>query len=195
MEIGFLLTLVVVLVAVWFAFKLVKSLLKAVMVVAVLLAIVIVAAGFFVMNDVKDLRENFSNSTKLVLFAGEERIAFGLDVTSFDAKGVKILDRSVLDAWEEDYERGKYKTIRGDDYYKLFVIKDDKYNEPVETLADHMDLLEDFFSEGNVRTLLVKHRTGELVIYPETAVFKLMKVIPEKWVMKLDKSDAEEESD
>ena len=194
MEIGLLLSFVVFLAVLYFLFKLAKTLIKTLIMAAVVLVVIIIAAGFLVISDVRDLKDNFSNSSKLVLFAGEDRIAFGLEVTSFDAEGVKTVKRSTLDGWEEDYEKGRYKKIRGD-YYKVFIIKDDEYNAPLDTLADHMDILEGFFSEGNVATLLVMYRTGDLIIYPETPVFKLVKLIPEKWVMKLDKKLADAESD
>ena len=98
MEIGFILSLIVLLAVLYFGFRLLKSLIKTLLLAALVLIVIIAGAGFLVWSDARDLRENFSNSTKLMLLAGEDELVFGLEVTTLDMEGVKIISSGTLDS-------------------------------------------------------------------------------------------------
>ncbi len=184
MEIGLVLSLVVFLAVLYFVFHFVKSLIKTAVMALVVVVVVIAGAGFLVMSDVRDLKENFSNSSKILLLAGEEEIAFGLKVTSLDMDGMSTIERDTLDSWEETYRKGKYKPILGDDY-KLFILKNEAFDDPVGSVDEFATASENFFKEGNVVSFLMQYKEGNLIIYPETPVFKIVKLIPEKWARKV----------
>ena len=185
MEFGLILSLVVFLAVLYFIFHFVKSLMKTLVMGAVVLVVVIAAAGFLVISDIRDLKDNFSNSSKLMLLAGEENLAFGLEVTTLDMDGVKFINRETLDSWEEYYQKKKYKKIRGEEYYKVFILKNEAFDNPIESPEQFSNLLKEFFKENKVLFLLQEYHEGNLIIYPSSPVFKLVKMIPEKWVDKV----------
>ena len=177
MEIGFILSLIVVLVVLYFGFRLLKSLIKTLMMAAVVLIVIIAGVGFLVWNDVQDLRENFSNSTKLMLLADEDELVFGLEVTTLDMEGVDVISFGALDSWQDDYQDKKYKNILGE-HYKLFILKNEAFDEDIGSADEMVTKLKGYFDELDVLFLLQEYKEGNIIIYPETTVFKLVKLIP-----------------
>lgn len=177
MEIGFILSLIVVLVVLYFGFRLLKSLIKTLMMAAVVLIVIIAGVGFLVWNDVQDLRENFSNSTKLMLLADEDELVFGLEVTTLDMEGVDVISFGALDSWQDDYQDEKYKNILGE-HYKLFILKNEAFDEDIGSADEMVTKLKGYFDELDVLFLLQEYKEGNIIIYPETTVFKLVKLIP-----------------
>jgi len=197
MDITLIISLVVFLGVLYFLFKFVKSLVKTLVMGLVALLVILAAAGFLVMSDVRDLKQNFSNSTKLMLFATEDELRFGVEVTTLELEGMNIISSSQMDEWQDSYSRKRYNKIAGEDYYKLFILKNEAFEDPIGSPDEFKSALDDYFSEGSTLFLLREYREGNLVIYPETPVFKLVKIVPKKWVEKMtgvfsnDRGDAE----
>lgn len=178
MEIGFILSLLALIVVLFFGFRILKSLVKTLMLVLVVIIVIVGGAGFLIWNDVKDLRENFSDSTKLMLLASEDELVFGLEVTTLDMEGVEKISFGTLDSWQDDYEDEKYKNILGD-HYKLFILKNEAFDNDIDSADEMVSELRDYFDEMNVLFLLKEYKEGNIIIYPETTLFKMIKLIPD----------------
>lgn len=195
MEIGFILSLIVLLVVLFFGFRLLKSLIKTLMLVAVVLIVIIAGAGFLVWNDVKDLRENFSDSTKLMLLADEDELVFGLEVTTLDMEGVEKISFGTLDSWQDDYEDEKYKDILGE-HYKLIILKNEAFEGDIDSADEMISELKEYFDDMSMLFLFKEYKEGNIIIYPETPTLKMVKMIPGGFVERIaDRigGDSEEE--
>ena len=184
MDVSFLITLVILLIVFYFIFHLLKSILHTVILALVLFCVVLAAAGYLFIGDVRELRENFTNSTKLMLLADKDKIIFALEVQSLDMNNSKIVSGATLAEWQRPYQKKNYREILGT-RYRLFLLKTEVFGGNATTVEEFRDNLKGVMKESKILFLLKEYNKGNLVIYPETPVFKLVRYLPQKWVDKV----------
>ncbi|MBS3164545.1 hypothetical protein J4439_03875 [Candidatus Woesearchaeota archaeon] len=176
MQTVFLASIAAFLIVLYVIFRFVKNVVSTLIWGAVALGVVLLAAGFLVYLDIRDLRENFSNSSKLVLLAGEQDLVLGLEISAFELDATRLLSGSELSSLKEAYGKREFKTMLGNSSM-LFILKDASLDEQA-SLGEVFTLVNERFSSGKVTSLLREYRKGNLIIYPETPVFKLLRLFP-----------------
>ncbi len=173
---------VFVLVAV-IAFKILHGILRIVITLTALIAIVMGTLGFIVLMDANDLKANFGSSTNLFLLSGESEIISGLEI---QGEETRIVNQQELEDYSEKLQKGDYASVKGD-YYKLVVIDSAVLSTADADAARNAGYMEEkanylldarrmIFSDPI--SLTENYKSGKVIIYEETAVFKAIRVIP-----------------
>lgn len=130
-----------------FIFKLVKNIAKTILFGIFLILIVTGIFGIFIYKDVIDLKENFKDSSKLILLQDEQKFLTGLklyEIEFEEENGFKeyILTEKQLGDLQQKFD-GDYGKILGENY-KIFVFKIEIFNELLELEFDNKVLSKDF---------------------------------------------------
>ena len=201
-QIILIIILVLIAIFIWAVFKKVFKLL---FYVGVILLLLITANIYFIYKDVADLKENFSISTKKVILVDNDKV-----ITGFLLDGeVNFLTNEQISDFSSHLEDNAYEEILGESY-KLMVfdlkILNDLDVEEIETeegtitkeeaiafLKSNADagekaalfgviLAEDILSSRNPLFFFSEFKKGNIVVYPETALFKTVKFIPVSFI-------------
>jgi len=113
-----LLVIIIGFIFIFVIFKLFTTILRAVFYTFVLLFLISIVFGFFVIKDVNDMKNNFGNSSKLVLLADNNTVTSGFTATDV----VTPLSAQQLSEATALLQKKDYKTLLGSNY-KLFIIK------------------------------------------------------------------------
>ena len=122
-----LLIIIIGFIFVFIIFKLFTTILRAVFYTFVLLFMISIVLGFFIIKDVNDMKNNFGNSSKLILLVDNQTVASGFTA----AEVIKPLSAQQLSEATALLQKKDYKTLQGSNY-KLFIIK----TEVFENLSD-----------------------------------------------------------
>jgi hypothetical protein len=214
------------------AFKIIKSVLKALSLVVLVGVILIAAASFFIYKDAADFRQNWQDSDKLVLLEYNGDIEAAIQ-TTFTGDEPLLFDDDGLAEINTAYTNGELDKVKGDNY-KILIIKlepmlaeiesegipmggsigsiskedagaiitaDDALDEIGKFSAEHGDVgfsgnLGNSEAKSAVAALLIRqlaeekgsmfgaylikgYKSGDIIIYPETALFRLIKFLPD----------------
>lgn len=122
---GGTIALLIYIVVIVLIFKFVKSVLKTVLLAALVLMVVVAGSTYFVYQDAKDLQTNFMNSSKRVLIADEGQIIAGFELVSFN--NITYIDENLT----QNYFEKDYKNLL-EDNYKLIILNLEIFNETME---------------------------------------------------------------
>jgi len=187
-----------VLVFVWGTFK---KLFKLLFYTGIIISLLLAANMFFVYQDFNDLRKNFGVSEKKVILKNDNEILTGL-LLNEDAK---LMTNKQLDDYSSYLKNNNYKKILGDSYklmiFDVDIIKnlDDEIviegqtitpNEAITILRSRKNnaeekaalfstiLSDEILSSRNPLFFFSEFKNDNIMIYPETALFKTIKFIP-----------------
>ena len=193
---------VVVLVFIWGIFKkLFKLLFYAGMIISLLLA----ANLYFIYQDFQDLRENFAASEKKVILKDDDKVLTGLLM----GQEVDFLADSQLRDYSSSLKNNDYEDILGNSY-KLMVfdidiiehldkeieiegfkittdeaaatLKSDTSSSQEKAALFSVILADEILSTRNPLLFFSEFKDGNIIIYPETALFKTVKIIPVSFI-------------
>lgn len=201
-EVSLLVMLAIVIVSGIIIFKIVKGIAQALLLTSAVAAVVLAVAGGFVVMDALDLKNNFAAGGKLLLFSADNgtRITSGLL-----AKGngsMRPLAGADVERLGAAFGRGDYAAMKGDNF-KLIVLRE----EPLlASMPEELDfegsnvsremlllqlraagpeqraqLLSALFAMQlgkNPLGIISGYKEGEVAVYPETAVFKVARILP-----------------
>ncbi len=201
-EVSLLVMLAIVVVSGIIIFKIVKGIAQALLLTSAVAAVVLAVAGGFVVVDALDLKNNFAAGGKLLLFSADNgtRITSGLL-----AKGngsMQPLAGAEVERLNAELGRGDYAAMRGDNF-KLIMLRE----EPLlASMPEELDfegsnvsremlllqlraagpeqraqLLSALFAMQlgrNPLGIISGYKEGEIAVYPETAVFKVARILP-----------------
>ena len=120
--------IIIIAIALFFiSFWIIKKIIKAIFLATAVLAIVLVVTGYFVVQDVNDLQENFQTSPKLILLVDNNTLLTGF---SSDASAEPIKS-SEIEAIRQAVQQENFKAIP-QEYYKTVVYS----KESLESLND-----------------------------------------------------------
>lgn len=240
MDIGTIIILVLYVVGAIIAFKLLKSIAKAMFLVSLVGLILIGLLSFFLYQDAMDLKENWPDSQKLLLLDMDGEIIAGVQATFTAEAEPKMLDESELGTVQTSYAADDLESVKADNY-KIIIMKFEPMIAEIEagslelrdtqlskTEAERVlradNALEEFTniiidkeglekrdeiinsigeelgSSAKVKALMFgllfqqlseekgaetglyifeEYKGGNIIIYPETAIFKFMKYVPQ----------------
>jgi hypothetical protein len=186
---------ILVIVVGWSLFKKVTGLL---LYAGIALILLLAATSFFIYQDMVDLKKNFAGSTKKVILVDEDKV-----LTGFLLNGeIGYLTNKELVEFSSYLENNDYKKILGNSY-KLMVFDLDIVSglEEIETedeTISSQDAISTLKSDNSPKdkaelfgailnneilsssTLFFfsEFKKGNILIYPETALFKTAKITP-----------------
>lgn len=186
-----------VLVFVWGIFK---KLFKLMFYAGIIIFLLLAANLYFIYQDFKDLRENFAVSDKKVILKDDDKILTGL-LLNEDTN--LIADRQ-LKEYSSNLKNNNYEYILGGSYrlmiFDVDIISDldnveldgamitadeaisilkSNDSAPQEKAALFSVILADeILTPENPLFFLFQFKEGNIAIYPETALFKTLRVIP-----------------
>ncbi len=196
------LTLVIAGLIVLFIWSIFKGLFKLFFYAGIALVAIIALNTFFIYKDIADLRENFSASPKKIMLVDGDKV-----LTAFMLNGgVSFLGGSQMEEYASYLEEGSYEKILGNSY-KLMVfdvdivsnlgdeidiegriisrddaisiLKSDKEASESEKAALFSSILAtNILTSNNPMFFFSEFKKGNIKIYPETALFRIAKVIP-----------------
>jgi len=189
---------IVVLVLIWGIFK---KLFKLMFFAGIIISLLLILNLFFIYHDFKDLRENFSVLEKKVILKDGDKVLMGLVLN----EDTELMTIKQLNDYSLLLKDDKYDKIL-DDSYKLMVfdveiisnlddkieIEDEiftqdqiitilksKNTDKEEKASIFSTILEDeILSSRNPLFFFSEFKNGNIIIYPETALFKIVKFIP-----------------
>jgi len=189
---------VLVLVFVWGIFK---KLFKIMFYAGIIISLLMAVNLFFIYQDFKDLRENFSVSEKKMILKDEDKVLTGLLLN----EDTNLMDNEQLTDYSSYLKDSDYEKILGDSY-KLMVFDVDiisnldaeiefldetvTSDEAVALLKSNVTdsqekaelfnilLADEILSSQNPLFFFSEFKNGNIMIYPETALFKTIKFIP-----------------
>ena len=186
-----------VLVFVWGIFK---KLFKLMFYAGVIIFLLMAANAYFIYQDFTDLRENFGLSSKEVLLVDGSEVITGIILKGDDFEAIS---NQQLDEISPELKNENYEEILGDNY-KLMILDADI----VEDLGSEVDVLGQAMSQEEIKKTLESGSSSEkaalfaallseeiianknplfffsqfkdenIIIYPETALFKTVKLVP-----------------
>lgn len=196
---------VLVLVFIWGIFK---RLLKILFYAGIIIFLLMSANLYFIYQDFKDLRENFSVSEKKVILKDGDEILTGLLLN----EDTNLMSNRQLNEFSLNLKNNNYEKILGDSY-KLMIFDveiisnlDDEIEienqiftreQLVATLKSGNNnekaalfsviLTDEILSSRNPLFFFSEFKKGNIIIYPETALFKTVKIIPVPFIKDIGK--------
>ena len=208
-EIFLILMLAVVVVAAIVFFKVAKGVLQGILLVSAVLSIVSGIAAVFVVRDALDFQNHFEASGKLLLFTADNstKITSGILIKGGDenasGEAIKPLSGAEVEQFNAAFSKEDYATMKGDNF-KLIILKEEpilsampetidaegsgvsremvlqqlKASSPEQRASVLSALFASQFSRDPL-LIISGYKKGNIVIYPETAVFKVVRFLPE----------------
>jgi len=187
---------VLVLVFVW---GIVKRLVKLMFYAGIVIFLLLAANLFFIYQDFNDLRENFAVSEKKVILKDEDEVLTGLILN----EDTKLMTAQQLNDYSSYLRTDDFDKILGDSY-KLMIFDVDivsnldaeidfengiTANEAITILKTSENkeekaalfsviLADEILTSRNPLFFFSEFKDGNIIIYPETALFKTIKFIP-----------------
>jgi hypothetical protein len=118
MDVMLLISVVLVILAIFFVLSIMKKLIKFAVIVGLIFLVLFLITGGSIMGDFDSLKEKVSMSPNLVLFEDEGNILTGI----VDSEKISLLDESEIALLDGLYSENKLEKMK-EDYYKVFIIK------------------------------------------------------------------------
>lgn len=189
---------VLVLVFVWGIFK---KLFKILFYVGIIIFLLLAANIFFIYKDFTDLRENFAVSEKKVILKDGYDVLAGLllsedtdlmtnkqlyDYSSYlkddnyekilgESYKVMIIDIEIISNLDTEIEIEGFKITTDE---AVSILKSDLANPEEKAALFSIILADEILNSGNPLFFFSEFKKGNIIIYPETALFKTVKLIP-----------------
>jgi len=170
-----------VLVFIWGIFK---KLFKLMFYAGIIILLLMAANAYFIYRDFMDLRENFSLSSKEVLLVDGSEVITGIILEGDD---FKALGNQQLNEISSELKNKNYEGILGDNY-KLMILDADIIKDLDKTFESGSSsekatlfaalVSEEIIANKNPLFFFSQFKDGNIIIYPETALFKTVKLVP-----------------
>ncbi len=156
-------------------FTILKSIIKAILFTLFIVAVLGIIFGIFIITDANTFKQKMDNSQNTYLFINDNIAIQGVRIKNEDNNSViNPIGSEQLEIINEKLKDNDLKEIKGSDY-KLIFIKSYEKNNTQENFEGKM---EETFS--NPANLIKNIKSGNLRIYPENTMFKVLKYIPDQ---------------
>ena len=203
-----IITIIVVVLVLVFVWGIVKKLFKIMFYAGLIIFLLISANLFFIFQDFNDFRQNFGVSEKKVILKDEDRVLTGLVLD----EDTNLMTNTQLNDYSSYLTTDDFDKILGDSY-KLLIFDIDI----ISNLDNEIDfengittdeaitilntgsseekatvfsiiLADEILSSRNPLFFLSEFKEGNIMIYPETALFKAARIIPLTFIKETAKS-------
>lgn len=145
MSISLIISILIIIVIFGLALKLFHKVLHAILLTVAFVVVVTLATGFFLYQDINDLRTNFASSDNLFLLNTNGSLETGI-IASFDEldsdteQGITFLTENTLASYQRSFAEEDYKELRGEEIYKVIIFDIAYFNR---TLPANITLTQD----------------------------------------------------
>ena len=195
-----IITIIIIALIAVFVWGIFKKLFKLMFYAGIIILLLMAANAYFIYRDFMDLRENFGLSSKEVLLVDGSEIVTGIILEGDD---FEALSNQQLNEIPSELKNKNYEEILGGNY-KLMILDVDIVNDldnEVEVLGQAMPqeeikktfesgsssekatlfaalLSEEIIANKNPLFFFSQFKDGNIIVYPETALFKTVKLVP-----------------
>ncbi|MBI3036920.1 hypothetical protein HYY73_04180 [Candidatus Woesearchaeota archaeon] len=186
----------VIVVSAVITFKVAKGVLQAILLVSAVASLVLAVSAGFIVKDALDFSGKFQTESNMLLFANSEGTALTSVFLMKDKKSEPLADADIA-RLNQFFIKNDYKSMLGDSY-RLLVIKEAALAGSLP--GKNLGKLPESGSSGERAEavvaiywqrvsddplfLVTEYKKGNVIIYPETPVFKAVKVLPLSLVKK-----------
>lgn len=195
-----IIVIAIIILSVMFVWAILKRLFKLLSYISIIIVVIIGVNAFFIYNDVIDLKKNFADSTKKIILVDNDKALTGLLLND----ETKIIEQQELNKISANLANKDYERAQGESY-KLMIFDIDVLSSLNDDLSmgestisrekaisilnssnDEMEKADLFESILGYNILTSKNplfffsqfKEGNIIVYPETALFKTVKIIP-----------------
>lgn len=182
-------------------FKLIKNVAKSLLYSLIILVMLSGVFGFVLARDMRDFSRGMSENTAIFLLKENDTIVTGFTIENLNVSTAESLEKLIIEKYHSYYEEIEYSKILGTNY-KLFIIDIKAYPETQnfdllyvkevfkgeQNIADLIEEAEDIPNNpaktflllvlNNMRKdplyLMKEFKNSNLVIYPESFMFKVL---------------------
>ena len=200
-----IISIIVFVVVLVFILGIFKKLFKLLFYAGMIISLLLAANLYFIYQDFQDLRENFAASEKKVILKDDDKVLTGLLM----GQEVDFLADSQLRDYSSSLKNNDYEDILGNSY-KLMVfdidiiehldkeieiegfkittdeaavtLKSDTSSQEEKAALFSVILADEILSTRNPLLFFSEFKDGNIIIYPETALFKTVKIIPVSFI-------------
>ncbi len=179
-EVSLLVMLAIVVVSVIVIFKVAKGVIQGVLLASAVLSILAAVAGGFVVKDAFELKDNFQKGDNMLLLSDDNwaKLTDGITIKGqADGQGGQAAEKAdgklgnavpltaaELEKLNPLFAKKDYGAMLGKNY-KLIIMKE---SSVAGSLPERLDLV----------FIISEYKKGNAIVYPETAFFKAIKLIP-----------------
>lgn len=150
------------------AFKVIKLVFKVILFACGILLIAVVIFGFFVVSDIKDIKDNFNSQSSIILVEEDGEYVDGrIHFPDSEDRDIENTSR-YNNMTKEEIADGHYKLI-------IFKPKDVEYEGKLRMLEEPL-------------TVIKSYKEGDVEIYPQLKTVRLIKSLPTKTVSRIFES-------
>lgn len=205
-----IITIVIIALVAVFAWTIFSKLFKLMFYVGIIIFLLIAINTYFIYQDVMDFKENFGATEKKVLLVDDKEVLTGLllNEDTHSMTNQQLQDSSTY-LKNKDYEKilgNSYKLMIFDfdiisglndeieledraitkEYAVSILRSDANTNEKADLFGDI--LTDNILSSKNPLFFFSEFKKGNIMIYPETALFKTVKIIPLSFIKDIGKN-------
>ena len=179
-------------------FKVAKGVIQTIFLASAVASIVLAVSAGFIVKDALDFSGKFQAESNMLLFANSEGTALTSGIIMKDKKSDPLASADVA-RLNQFFVKNDYKSMLGGSY-RLLVIKEAALTSSFHG-KDLKELFESVSGSSEDRAALImalyskrvsddplflvtEYKKGNVIIYPETPVFKAVKVLPLSLVKK-----------
>ncbi len=183
-------------------FKIAKSILQGVLLVSAVLAVILAVVAVVVVKDAIDFQHNFQSGSKLLLFSENNGTMIDSGLLAKGNESIQPLSEAAIKQLNAEFGRKDYVAMRGDNF-KLIVLRKEPIIASMPEVLDldgsnlsremvmlqlragsveqRAQLLSALFAlqlRSNPLVIISGYKSGDIIIYPETPVFKVVRILP-----------------
>lgn len=175
-ETSLLVMLAIVVFAGIIIFKVVKGIVQTLLLTSAVAAVLLAVAGGFVVMDALDLKNNFVGGGKLLLLADADNQLIG--AVTANGTQLDVLAEAEFEAFTVPFQQKDYASIIGSNY-KLIVLRETILPDGLpRSTPDRAHILQQLAVLSDPLLLISEYKKGNVIIYPETPVFKAVRILP-----------------
>ena len=169
-EISLIVTLAIVVVSAIVIFRVARGVIQGALLAGAVVSILTAVAGGLVVKDALELRDNFQKGDKMLLLSDHNwtKLTAGIMINGLAADGkggsAEALTAAELEKLNALFAMKDYGAMRGKNY-KLIIITE---SSVTGSLPEGLDIV----------FIISEYKKGNAVVYPETPVFKAIKLVP-----------------
>ncbi len=166
--------------------KTLRIILSLLSLILILTLVVGAVSGYFIYKDALDFKDNFGSAEKLFLLEDDGNILSGAIIKNLSSEDNIALTEEQLTFIQTEYKKESLDTIK-DEYWRIFIIKSSVFEpeNPQDIKGDVLITLIDAHTTSDSLFIFRQYRKDNIVVYPETIIFKTLRVLPISYVENL----------
>jgi len=173
--------------------QIILSILSLVLILTLVIGVII---GYFTYKDALDFRDNFGSAEKLFLLDDEGDIVSGAIITSLSSEDNIALTEGQLSSIQREYSKKNLDSVKNE-YWRVFIIKPAAFDleNPQDIKGNTLISLIEAHTTSDSLFIFKQYRKNNILVYPETIIFKTLKFLPTSYFESMFKKGVEKAKD